>query len=367
VSTFQDGRALAERGHLVDIHYTVDGSYRPEYAALGIEMHGPIDFGFHPGTMTRDLLKFIPSARWARRSRPDVLWLTREEHLVWGQAVGRWAGSPVVAHLHVLPALRHTRLISAGIAHFVAVSEFVRQAYIAEGIRPERISLLHNAIPAEDYPHGGLEEQAIARRQLGLPLGVPIVLAYGQMTEEKGIATLLTAWRAIVERRSGAVLVLVNAKSEQNLPLQPALALALRDLDPSSYRIFPVRHDVVPFLHAADVVAFPTHLPETFGRVIIEGMATGRPVVSSRIGAVPEILSGPMSRFLVAPGSVPELATKLDSLLDWRHREPGLGLECSDWVEQRFPFSAHADGLESILHSHSRARRSPRLAALAGR
>ena len=105
----------------------------------------------------------------------------------------------------------------------------------------------------------------------------------------------------------------------------------------------------MPFLHACDVVAFPSLLPEAFGRVAVEGMATGRPVVASRVGAVPEILSGPMGRFLVEPGFVEELATRLAGLLDWRRDEPGLGDDCAEWVVRRFPFEAHVDGLERIL------------------
>ena len=128
----------------------------------------------------------------------------------------------------------------------------------------------------------------------------------------------------------------------------------LTRLDPATYRCFPITRDVVPFLHACDVVAFPSLLPEAFGRVAVEGMATGRPVMASRVGAVPEILSGPMSRFLVEPGSVEELATRLAGLLDWRRDEPGLGDECADWVTRRFPFEAHVDGLEGILQQQVR-------------
>jgi glycosyltransferase involved in cell wall biosynthesis len=60
-----------------------------------------------------------------------------------------------------------------------------------------------------------------------------------------------------------------------------------------------MQNGVIPFLHAADLIVAPSMLDEGFGRVVIEAMSTSRPVVASRVGAVPEILSGEMSRFLV--------------------------------------------------------------------
>jgi glycosyltransferase involved in cell wall biosynthesis len=53
-----------------------------------------------------------------------------------------------------------------------------------------------------------------------------------------------------------------------------------------------MRRDVITPLHAADVVVVPSTYDEPFGRAVIEGMATGRPVVTSRVGGMPEILEG---------------------------------------------------------------------------
>jgi glycosyltransferase involved in cell wall biosynthesis len=344
--TLQDTLALAERGHHVDLLHGADGSLRPTYESAGVGLAGPFPFAFSPRRALRDLAGYLPAARWARRQRPDVLWLNRAEHLVWGQTVARAAGCALVCHLHGPPVYQRVRAVGLGVAHYVAVSEFVRQAYLDRGVPAHRISLLYNAISTAQYPEGGLVERKQARMRLGLPDDAPLVLCYGQMTPEKGVGLLLEAWRVLSAQRKDAVLVLLDSSSTgPNTWLERELAR----LDPATYRAFPITRDVVPFLHACDVVAFPSLLPEAFGRVAVEGMATGRPVVASRVGAVPEILSGPMARFLVEPGSVEELATRLTGLLDWRRDEPGLGDECAEWVARRFPFEAHVDGLERIL------------------
>jgi len=136
------------------------------------------------------------------------------------------------------------------------------------------------------------------------------------------------------------------------------LGAKIERLGTSRVRWFPMQADVTPFLHAADLVVFPTWLEEGFGRVVIEGMATGRPVVASRIGAVPEILSGAMDRFLVEPRSSQALGEAIVSFIDWRVVTPGLGEECAQWVAAKYPYDRHVSALADTLARYSR-RKSP--------
>jgi glycosyltransferase involved in cell wall biosynthesis len=206
--------------------------------------------------------------------------------------------------------------------------------------------VLHNALPPGRYPIGTGSERTAARAALGLPAGVPIVLFYGRLTAAKGAQTLIEAWRRLRPAVDGAVLVLLGDTPAAE---EREMSAALARLPAGTWRRFSSRPDVVAFLHASDVVVVPSTVPESFGRAVLEGMATGRPVLASRIGAIPEILSGTMSRFLVSPGSPAELAERLSPLLHWRRLEPGLGQACADWAAARFPHAEHVEGLEGAL------------------
>src|SRR5664280_844871 len=92
-------------------------------------------FGFDPHSAITDLLGFGPALRDVRQLRSDVLWLNRPEHLVWGQVLARWSRIPIVCHLHTSPDSRWVRQISRGVAHFVAVSEFMRRSWGGERLR----------------------------------------------------------------------------------------------------------------------------------------------------------------------------------------------------------------------------------------
>jgi glycosyltransferase involved in cell wall biosynthesis len=102
-------------------------------------------------------------------------------------------------------------------------------------------------------------------------------------------------------------------------------------------------------LHAADVVVLPTICDEGFPRVIVEAMATGRPALASRIGGIPELLTGEFERFLMEPGDAGMIASALDSLVGWQQREPELAGRCSAHIRDHFSLDRLVEGVERSL------------------
>jgi glycosyltransferase involved in cell wall biosynthesis len=349
--TLQDSLALAERGHALEVMYADDGVFRSKYASAGINLEGPVSFNFDPRHPLGDLARFVGPARTARSWKPDVLWLSRFEHIFWAQAVARWSKSPIVCQLHHMPNFNRTGLLSRSVSHFAAVSQFMHDAWIDAGLNPDRVSVIDNALPPGQYLPGGMLERESARVALGIPGDVAVVLCYGRVTPEKGVGTLLEAWAALGHDGDDALLVMVGGPEPTD---DPELEPLLTRVKPGAIRWFPAQSDVVPFLHCADLVVFPTWLKEGFGRVVIEGMATGRPVLASRVGAVPEILSGAMARFLVTPRDPDDLASAISSLLNWREEEPELEAACAAWVAERYPYKRHVDALESAFQTYRR-------------
>lgn len=349
--TLEDSIALATRGHQIDVLFTQDGLFRSRYEENGIGLNGPFSFDIDIHHPIGGVARSVSAARWARAQRPEVLWLSRIEHIYWAQMVARWSNSPIVCHLHNMPHPRGASQFRRTVAHFVAVSEFLRQSWIDVGVKPERISVIKNAVSPSDYPRGGDLERTAARESLGISFEGPMVLYYGRMLEDKGVGTLLDAWKLLGLGSSEAQLLLVGSMSPGQ---EPVIARKVSELDGSSSLSYPMQMDMIPFLHASDIVIFPSWLEEGFGRVVVEGLATGRPVVASRVGAVPEILSGPMERFLVAPRNSRELAGRISTLLDWRKNEPALESQCVNWVDENFSYEDHVLSLEETLMKYRR-------------
>lgn len=364
VNTLEVSRALAARGH--DVH-VVHGpallgpetpNMRADFEAAGITLHGPQPMlSPSPVTALPILGTAWPTASLAARLRPDVVWLQRFEHIVWGQLSARRCGAPLVTHLHhALTSRRITPVIARGVDQFIAVSDFMRRHWIADGLDADRITVVHNAVPAEQYPIGGDAELVQARQQLGLPQDVRIALFYGRLEAAKGLTLALDAWELAGDQLGTAHLVLAG-----DFPSGETDALRRRVTDlvaAGRATLLPPQRDVVPLLHAADLVLFPSQLPESFGRVALEALMSGRPVLATDVGGVPEILAGPLADLLVPRTDVQAFATKLVRLLDWRRDDPGFGALCAAEATARFGWSAHVDRIEQLLGDAGRPHRS---------
>ncbi|HEY3068438.1 MAG TPA: glycosyltransferase family 4 protein [Methylomirabilota bacterium] len=107
--------------------------------------------------------------------------------------------------------------------------------------------------------------------------------------------------------------------------------------------------DKARFLGDAIALLFPIDWPEPFGLVMIEAMACGTPVIASRAGSVPEV---------VTPGRTGFIADTVDGLVDAVKRVHDLDrAECRRAAERRFSVARMADGYEAVYqHLCARAR-----------
>lgn len=107
--------------------------------------------------------------------------------------------------------------------------------------------------------------------------------------------------------------------------------------------------DTVSLYQVSDVTVLPSQWSEPFGRVIIESMACGTPVVASRIGGIPEILTGEFQQWLFEPGNQLDLADKLHWMIHWRDRDSHLAHRCREHILGKFTIDKMIDGIEKVL------------------
>ncbi len=228
------------------------------------------------------------------------------------------------------------------------ISQYTADAWFAAGLDPAKVDIVFNGIDPEAYPAGGLAERTEARGALGVRDHAFVVTYFGRLDREKGVDVLLKAWRQLhLDPKRSRLLVVGSSTVTDNPQEYPdeLKALATEDVE-----FLGARRDVVTPLHAADVVVVPSLL-EPFGRVVIEALSTGRPVLASRVGGIPEILAGPLDRFLFEPGDADELAGLLRSTMHWRDEEPALADACVARVHQGFTLDDMVDGIESACRA----------------
>jgi len=181
--------------------------------------------------------------------------------------------------------------------------------HLARGIgRPEQFVTVPSGVSLERLREAA-PPRAVARAILGLPPAAFVIAALGRFVPVKGFALLVDALPWIASEVPSTRLLLVG-----DGPDRAALeARAARLKVQGRLHIVGARADVVPSLAAADVVAAPSR-NEGMGRVLVEAMALGVPVVGTAVGGIPAVIVEGECGRLVPPGDPQALARALTEL-----------------------------------------------------
>jgi len=198
------------------------------------------------------------------------------------------------------------RLLSLITCRVLCCSEAVKGHVAArQGIGGEKLTVLYNGVP--DVPVPGIEEKERLKASLGIPPHAPILGTLGSLTENKGQRILLEALKELKECRA----LLVG-----DGPMAEDLKRTARELGISERVVFTgPQGDPGPFLHLMDLYVQPSREREGLSLSLLEAMASGKPVVASRVGGTPEVVDHGKTGLLVRPGDSAELARAVRSLL----------------------------------------------------
>jgi glycosyltransferase involved in cell wall biosynthesis len=197
----------------------------------------------------------------------------------------------------------------------VGVGQAVRQALIEnEGIPARRVGVIYNGIDLSPFGQGVNGRQEV-RHELKIGAQDLLIVQVARLDYLKDHATAVQALRHVVQRRPDACLVLVGEGPE----LEPTRALVRQQGLESRVRFLGLRKDVARLLPAADLFLL-TSISEGIPLTLIEAMAAGLPVVSTRVGGVPEVTADGRTGLLAPPGDPASLAGHILRLAD----NPGL-------------------------------------------
>ncbi len=325
-----------------------------------------------PMMQLRSLRNAGYQAAYLARFWPTVFALTgliRREHadLVHTNSLfglyGAWAALlarvPHVWHVREIPQLPVglvrplTAMAMRLSARVIAMTDAVARLFERESVSSGKVLTIPDGIDLQAFHprvHGGR-----IRGELKIPAGAPLIGFVGRLDPWKGADVFIRAAAEIAKQRPdarflvcGGELVGYQAYATQLEQLAGALGLA-HQIHFTGWRY---RLDDIPEVMAAmDVLLHTSVRPEPFGLVLVEAMATGKPVVASKAGGVLEVVDPNVTGLLARPGDWREVADGALRLIREPATAEAMGRAGRRRAERLFEVGAYARKIEALYGS----------------
>jgi glycosyltransferase involved in cell wall biosynthesis len=236
-----------------------------------------------------------------------------------GMAAAKLQRLPLVLTVHM--SLRHTLVVTdtrsailktlGGLVErwgersadaVLVITPRLAQMLVSEGVEEDRVRVVPPGVNSTLF--------ATPHDEPFPSIGRPRVVFVGRLAPQKGVRTLVAAVRRL--KNSNAQILLVGDGSER-----PALEQEIRQLGVENrvHLLGFVQHEYVPAVLAhADLLILPS-LYEELGTILLEAMWVGLPIVASRTGGIPDVVTDGVSGLLVPPGDPEALARAIDRVL----------------------------------------------------
>jgi L-malate glycosyltransferase len=217
----------------------------------------------------------------------------------------------------------------------VVSNEVGAYAIREDGLDPKRVHTIYNGIEPELFVEGAAP--LVPRESLGV--GSPgeatqLILSVGNLRRVKGFDTLLEAAALVCRQFPSAYFVVAGNPHEPDFHQELLTRRAALDLD-RNVIFLGKRTDIASLLATADVFLLPSR-SEGLSNALLEAMASRLPVVATRVGGNPEVVSEGESGYLVEAEDAPAMAARLMDLLAHPERSKAMGRKGRAIVEARF-------------------------------
>lgn len=244
--------------------------------------------------------------------------------------------------------------------HVITVAECTRQDLVRDGIIDAGRSCSIGGWADErffDLPDP-VATRARLRAEIGVPAGATAIVCVGMLRPDKGQNFLIEALAGLKARGLDLTLVLAGSATAEGAEYEAGLrAQAAAAGVPAHFLGY--RDDVSELMQTADLVVIPS-LTEAQPRVAVQAFATGRPVVASAVGGVPEIVVDGQTGWLVPPADVPALTEAIARVVQNPAEAARVAEGARALAEQRMRFDHRmAETLETYRTAIARAKRRP--------
>jgi glycosyltransferase involved in cell wall biosynthesis len=337
---------------------------------LDRERFQPLILTSHKGQFTRELAdagleyRLVPMGMWRKGKNfpliPFTLYriyrlLKREKialvhaNTLWDNPYASlpadWCGIPAVCHIRSVPRpdmIRKYLLDRA--SRLITVSEHIKQALGEGGGAP--MVTIYNGI---DLAYGRLEGVAQrVRAELGFSVDNVVVGMISRLDPLKGQETLIQAAKRVVDRYPQVRFLIAGEPKNKTPEYLQRLKFMVKSASLECYFVFTgYRRNFMELAAALDVSVLPS-LSEGFGRTNLEAMVLKKPVISSNIGGIPEVVEDGVTGFLVPPDDPQSLAQRIMELVGDKDKRQQMGERGYRRVVEKFDLNQQVRKIEQL-------------------
>ena len=272
----------------------------------------------------KDFWALLSLVRLIIEERPYIIHTHSSKAGLLGRLAAKIAGVPQIVHTphghvfygHFGPIASKVflwieKIFSRFTDRMVALTDGEKNDYEKLSVCPsEKLLKIHSGVDVAQYmnSNGNMVEK---KRSLGLDQNGTVVGFVGWLLPIKGPEYLLKAMEYVWPEHPEAALVFVG-KGDLDLDLRTQ---ALQVNANGRVKFLGWREDINEIIPVFDMLVLPS-LNEGMGRVLVEAMAAGKPVVASRVGGIPDLVQHGETGYLVPPADEKALADGIKKLLD---------------------------------------------------
>ncbi|AFY45110.1 glycosyltransferase family 4 protein [Nostoc sp. PCC 7107] len=284
----------------------------------------------------------------------DLIYANTQKALVVGALASILARRPLVYHLHDILSLEHFSPINLRVAVtlantfaslVIANSQASQTAFVQAGGKAELTEIVYNGFDSKKYQIPDIEIQKI---QQELELNGKFVIGhFSRLAPWKGQHILIAA---LAECPPQVTVILVGDAlfGEQDYVRELHQQVKTLGLE-NRVKFLGFRANIPQLMSACNLVTHTSTAPEPFGRVIIEAMLCGTPVIAAKAGGAMELVEHGVNGFLTTPGDSEELAKVINTCLQEIEITATIANNARNMASQRFDISTINQQIAQLL------------------
>jgi glycosyltransferase involved in cell wall biosynthesis len=264
----------------------------------------------------KDIKAFFRLMRIFRQEKPDIV----HTHTSKAGILGRWAAflvkTSIIVHTphgHIFWGYFNSwktavfifleRLTARITDRIITLTEQERKDHVRIAVAAEeKFAVIHSGVDLRNFLDVSVDP-ADMREKLGIPRGSFVVGTAGRLTPVKGQRYLIEAAAKVIQQVPGAMFVFLGDGELLAGFTETASVFGIKD----HLKFLGWRPDVADVMSTFDVFVLPS-LNEGMGKVIVEAMAMGKPIIASKVGGIQDLVAHGENGLLVPPADSEALA-----------------------------------------------------------